>query len=64
MGKSTIIGIDVEDDHLKELAEEVGCSIGKLHFIYLGLPVGENARLKHFWAPMVERIERRLEGWS
>lgn len=54
----------MEDDHHKELAEEIGCGTGKLPFIYLGLPVGGNPRLKRFWAPVAEKIERRLDGWS
>lgn len=62
--KNTLIGIDVEDEHLKELEEEIGCGTGKMPFTYLGLPVGGKPRSKRFWAPVVEGIERRLEGWS
>lgn len=64
ISKSSLIGIDVEEDTLKELAVEIGCGIGRLPFIYLELHVGGNPRLKRLWAPMVEKIERRLAGWG
>lgn len=64
LGKSTIIGIDLADDILKDLAEETGCDIGKLPFTYLGLPVGGNLRNKSFWSPIIKRVERRLAGWG
>lgn len=31
---------------------------------YLGLPLGVNPRAANFWCPVVEKVERRLEGWS
>lgn len=62
--KSTVIGINVDEDILKGLAEEIGCSTRRLPLIYRGLPVGGNPRLKQFWAPVIEKIERRLVGWG
>ncbi|GAU20900.1 hypothetical protein TSUD_120920 [Trifolium subterraneum] len=48
----------------------LNCKIGRIPFIYLGLPIGSNARLHSFWAPLVEKIRdvsvadmRRL-GWG
>lgn len=49
---------------LKELADEIGCAIGKLPFIYLDLPMGGNPGLKRFWIPVVEKIEKRLASWG
>lgn len=48
LGKSTIIGIDMVDERLKELADGLGCGTRKLPFTYLGLPVGGNPRQKKF----------------
>lgn len=62
LGKSTLIGVEVENSRIKDWADLVGCGIGKLPFSYLGLLVGGNPRLKNFWTPVVERIERRLAG--
>lgn len=54
----------MEDEIVNELAREVGCGTRKLPFIYLGLPVRGNPRLKFFVSLVVEKIERRLVGWG
>lgn len=64
LGKSTLIGVGLESSEVGEWASEVGCGEGKLPFLYLGLPVGGNPRLKKFWTPVIEKIERRLVGWN
>lgn len=51
IGKSTMIGIEMARGRLKEFADEIGCGIGKIPFIYLGLPVGGNPRRLSFWTP-------------
>lgn len=58
LGKSTIIGTDLDEYFIKDLADGMGCGIDKLPFIYLGLQVGG----KSFWSPVIERVERRLVG--
>lgn len=62
LGKSTLIGINVEHDHLTGLAEEVDCGVRRLPLTYLGLPNGGNSRSKRSWAPVVEKVEKRLAG--
>lgn len=42
----------------------MGCRVGKLPFIYLGLQVGRNPRLKKFWTTVVKKIKRRLARWG
>lgn len=64
LGKSTLIGVRVEEESVRDWACEVGCRVGKLPFTYLGLPVEGNPRLKKFWSPIIEKMERRLEGWG
>lgn len=64
LGKSSLIGIGLDDFCIRELAEDFGCGSGKLPFTYLGLPVGGNPRLKRFWTPIVEKMEKRLVGWA
>lgn len=46
LGKSTFVGIVLEDDCLKNLADDLGCGVGKLPFEYLGLPIGGSPRSK------------------
>ncbi|CAB4278922.1 unnamed protein product [Prunus armeniaca] len=38
--------------------------MGSWLLIYLGLPLGGNPRSLPFWVTVIERVERRLEGWS
>ena len=31
---------------------------------YLGLPLGVDPKSEEFWAPVLEKIENRLDGWK
>jgi len=33
-------------------------------FVYLGMPIGGNARRLSFWDPLINRIKARLSGWK
>lgn len=57
LGKSTLIGIDVEST-LTSLADELGCGVGRLPFIDLGLPIGGNTKSKRFWPPVVRKRKK------
>lgn len=63
LGKSTMIGIEMAKESLKEFAEDIGCGTRRTPFSYLGLLVGGNPRRKSFWSPVIEKVERRLTGW-
>jgi len=39
------------------------CKVGSIPFVYLGLPIGGNARRLSFWDPLISRINSRLSGW-
>ncbi|GAU32087.1 hypothetical protein TSUD_152920 [Trifolium subterraneum] len=41
---------------LLEAATVLGCSVGRVSFMYLGLPIGGDPRRVSFWEPMVNRI--------
>jgi hypothetical protein len=32
--------------------------------MYLGLPIGGDARKLQFWYPLVDQIRKRLSGWK
>ncbi|GMP26625.1 hypothetical protein CsSME_00002996 [Camellia sinensis var. sinensis] len=49
---------------LRRVAELFGCGIETFPMKYLGLPLGSNLRGEMFWNPVVEKIRKRLEGWS
>jgi len=40
------------------------CKIGRVPFIYLGLPIGSDARRLLFWKPIIDRIKARLSEWK
>ncbi|KAH9670660.1 er membrane protein complex subunit 10 [Citrus sinensis] len=61
---SSIVGINFQDQKLIDLASSVGCEIGNWPLKYLGLPLGGNCRKADFWAPVLEKVERRLDGWK
>lgn len=44
--KSQLFGINVEDIWLNQAAIFLNCGVGKFPFVYLGLPIGADARRK------------------
>ena len=40
------------------------CRVGSFPFVYMGLPIGGNAKCLSFWEPIVDRIKVRLSGWK
>nr|KYP37880.1 Putative ribonuclease H protein At1g65750 family [Cajanus cajan] len=49
---------------MERYAQLLNCKLLKLHFIYLGLPIGANPRRKEIWNLVVEKIKRRLSNWK
>jgi hypothetical protein len=62
--KSLLVGINISDSWLYEAATVLSCKVGKIPFMYLGLPIGGNPRRLKFWEPIVNRIKSRLSGWN
>ena len=63
-GKSTILGINLEEADVTYLAEIVQCSVGNWPIKYLGLPLGGNPTRKTFWEPVVTKVAKRLDRWK
>jgi len=42
LSKSTLFGINIAEEKVKDLGRSLNCNTSKLPFIYLGLPVGGN----------------------
>jgi hypothetical protein len=42
----------------------LNCKVGKVPFLYLGMPIGGNPRRLCFWDPVVNHIKARLSGWN
>lgn len=55
-----MIPINVPEEKTEILAGTFGCNIGSLPFTYLGLPVGTTRPKIIDFAPLIDRVERRL----
>lgn len=53
-----------ENCDMESLAWILGCNIGTLPALYLGLPLRANYKSKVLWEPVLERISSRLESWK
>jgi hypothetical protein len=60
--KSMLVGVNVAESWLAEAASVLGCSVGRIPFLYLGLPIGGDPRRLSFWDPVVNKIRTRLSG--
>ncbi|WJX34558.1 hypothetical protein P8452_22662 [Trifolium repens] len=62
--KSMLVGVNIPVSWLGEAASVLCCRVGKIPFLYLGLPVGGDPRRLVFWDPVVARLKNRLSGWK
>jgi hypothetical protein len=62
--KSMLVGVNIDDSWLRAAATALHCKVGKVPFLYLGLPIGGDSRRLSFWEPVVARIRNRLSGWK
>ncbi|RVX00224.1 putative ribonuclease H protein [Vitis vinifera] len=63
LAKSVLIPVG-EVDELEELAAELGCRLGALPTVYLGLPLGALHKTSSSWDGVEERMRRRLAQWK
>ncbi|XP_059599050.1 uncharacterized protein LOC132255193 [Vitis vinifera] len=63
LAKSVLIPVG-EVDELEELAAELGCRLGALPTVYLGLPLGAHHKTSSSWDGVEERMRRRLAQWK
>jgi hypothetical protein len=61
--KSRLFGVELEESFLHGASNFLNCKIGKLPFIYLGLPVGANPRKESTWDPVIDVLQQRLYSW-
>ncbi|VVA41200.1 PREDICTED: RNA-directed DNA polymerase, partial [Prunus dulcis] len=62
--KCSLVGINLDDGMVNEMAGAWGCDVGVWPMLYLGLPLGGNPRAIKFWDPVVEKVENRLQKWK
>jgi hypothetical protein len=62
--KSALVPLNMSHQHATYMAGVFGCKIQGMPFPYLGLPMGSTkTRVEHF-APLMDRVGRRLTGIS
>ncbi|XP_058751350.1 uncharacterized protein LOC131624426 [Vicia villosa] len=58
--KSKIYSINIGEDMLTAATNFLPCEIGRLPFLFHGLPIGANHRRKDTWKPIFNKLSRRL----
>ncbi|XP_071687927.1 uncharacterized protein [Rutidosis leptorrhynchoides] len=60
--KSSLYGIGVEMSEVNLIARYLGCQVGNLPFIYLGIPIGTKLSKLKDWNSVIEKFKSRLSG--
>ena len=63
LSKSDIIPIG-SVDNVEELANELGCKVGSIFTLYLGLPLGAPHKAVGIWDAVEEGFQKRLASWK
>ena len=53
-----------EVEEIEEMTVELGCRVGSLPSVYLGLPLGAHHKAISMWDGVEERMWRRLAQWK
>ncbi|GAU44274.1 hypothetical protein TSUD_135150 [Trifolium subterraneum] len=61
--KSMLFEVNIPDSRLCEAASSLCCRVGKIPFLYLGLPIGGDSRRLGLWKPVLARLKNRLSGY-
>ncbi|RVX00219.1 putative ribonuclease H protein [Vitis vinifera] len=63
LAKSELIPVG-EVEEIEEMAVELGCRVGSLPNVYLGLPLGAPHKASSMWDGVEEKMRRRLALWK
>ena len=63
LAKSELIPVG-EVEEIEEIAVELGCRVGSLPTVYLGVPLGAYHKAPSMWDGVEERMRRRLALWK
>ena len=62
--KSTLYGVGVHGSEVSCMAEDIGCSEGKMPFRYLGLPIGADMSKRVNWIALIDKFDKKLSTWK
>lgn len=63
-GKSTFVLMNLQPNDCQWVTAVMGCTPTNFPITYLGMPLTIRAPTKDLFLPLVEKIERRLQGWQ
>ena len=63
LAKSELIPVG-EVEEIEEMVVELGCRVGSLPTVYLGVPLGAYHKAPSMWDGVEERMRRRLALWK
>ncbi|KAJ9705958.1 hypothetical protein PVL29_003867 [Vitis rotundifolia] len=63
LAKSELIPVG-EIDNIEDMAVELGCKVGFLPSVYLGLPLGAHHKASSMWDGVEERMRKKLACWK
>ncbi|XP_026390910.1 uncharacterized protein LOC113286536 [Papaver somniferum] len=64
LSKSSMMGIETQQDIIQKCAGLARCGVGEFPFSYLGIPIGASTRLIGVWNTIIERMTVRLAPWK
>ncbi|KAJ9535113.1 LOW QUALITY PROTEIN: hypothetical protein OSB04_un001809 [Centaurea solstitialis] len=64
LSKSSLSGVLVPKEEVKNLARRLSCKEESIPFNYLGLPVGGNMNLSKNWQPLIGKFKAKLSDWK
>ncbi|GAU44569.1 hypothetical protein TSUD_139420 [Trifolium subterraneum] len=62
--KSMLVGVNIPESWLGEVVSVLRRKVGKVPFLYLGLPIGGDPRRLGFWEAVLARLKNRLSWWK
>lgn len=63
LGKTSLIGINIDDNVVIDWANELQCRPESLPINYLGFPLGGNHHRKSFLESLLDKLRARLDVW-
>lgn len=61
--KSGLIGIKANGGNIEQASTTLNCKVSNLPFKFLGILVGANQRRSATWVPLINSLQKWLQGW-
>lgn len=63
-GKCSIMGLNLENSRVEQMAAILSCEVGSFPFTYLGIKVGGNSKCAAEWDHLVQKVKSRIKAWE